>query len=134
MLDIELIRKRPDFVKEQLEKVQADSALVDKVLFADMQFRACTTILHELQANRKRRSSVKAELTEVERADRRITKQKIKYGQDEASRWRQERDAVMLQIPNLPHPNTPYGKNAAGNRIVKVWVPPDYPWQIPDIK
>ena len=56
MLDIKLIRERPDFVKGELAKRGVDPAEVDRLLEADLMRRKVQGQLDQLRADRKRRS------------------------------------------------------------------------------
>src|SRR5438093_13496903 len=55
MLDIRLIREKPEFVKERLATRGAGAeALIDEILECDKQRRAAETRLQQIQADRKR--------------------------------------------------------------------------------
>ena len=57
MLDIRLIREKPDFVKERLATRGGDTAtLVDAILESDALRRSAETELQKLNAERKRLS------------------------------------------------------------------------------
>ena len=57
MLDIRLIRERPDFVKERLAaRGGDDAAKIDDVLRVDGERRKAETSLQQLNADRKRLS------------------------------------------------------------------------------
>ncbi len=56
MIDIDLIRKQPDWVKQQLENLQEPSAIprIDRILELDKQRRACLVESETLQAERNK--------------------------------------------------------------------------------
>ena len=54
MLDIELIRERPQQVKDALQTVNADPACVDTVFALDVQRREVLTRVETLRAERNR--------------------------------------------------------------------------------
>src|SRR5271156_1299458 len=56
MLDIKLIRERPDFVKAELAKRGVDAIEVDRLLEADQKRRKLQAEVDQLRADRKRRS------------------------------------------------------------------------------
>ena len=56
MLDIKLIRERPDFVKGELAKRGVDPAEVDRLLEADQMRRKLQGEFDQLRADRKRRA------------------------------------------------------------------------------
>src|ERR1700676_4640187 len=68
MLDIKLIRERPDFVKGELAKRGVDPAEVDRLLEADWRRRKLQAEVDQLRADRKRRSREVGKLPPEERA------------------------------------------------------------------
>src|SRR5712671_6321072 len=56
MLDIKLIRERPDFVKAELAKRGIGAAEVDRLLGADQKRRKLQAEVDQLRADRKRRA------------------------------------------------------------------------------
>jgi seryl-tRNA synthetase len=68
MLDIKLIRERPDFVKGELAKRGVDPAEVDRLLEADQRRRKLQGEVDQLRADRKRRSREVGKLPPEERA------------------------------------------------------------------
>ena len=67
MLDIKLIRERPDFVKAELAKVQCPAAVVDELLEADRVRREALHTLESRRAERTRRSKEIGALPPAER-------------------------------------------------------------------
>src|SRR5258708_36196556 len=68
MLDIKLIRDKPDFVKAELAKRCIDPADVDRVLEADAVRRKLQANVDEMRADRKRRSKEIGKLPPEQRA------------------------------------------------------------------
>ena len=68
MLDIKLIRERPDFVKGELAKRGVDPAEVDRLLEADQKRRKLQGDVDQLRADRKRRAREVGKLPPEERA------------------------------------------------------------------
>src|ERR1019366_1626395 len=68
MLDIKLIRERPDFVKGELAKRGIDPAEVDRLLETDQKRRKLQGELDLLRADRKRRARDVGKLPPDERA------------------------------------------------------------------
>src|ERR1700730_13148830 len=68
MLDIKLIRERPDFVKGELAKRGVDPAEVDRLLDADQKRRKLQAEVDQLRADRKQRSREVGKLPPEERA------------------------------------------------------------------
>src|SRR5258708_26576968 len=68
MLDIKLIRERPDFVKGELAKRGVDPAEVDRLLEVDQKRRKLQGEGDQLRADRKRRSREVGKLPPEQRA------------------------------------------------------------------
>ena len=68
MLDIKLIRERPDFVKGELAKRGVEPAEVDRLLEADLKRRKLQAEVDQLRADRKRRSREVGKLPPDQRA------------------------------------------------------------------
>lgn len=54
-------------------------------------------------------------------AEMRQVSQKIKELDTEIAGVEEELQAMLLNVPNLPHPETPIGKNEADNREIRSW-------------
>ena len=128
MLDIRLIREKPDFVKERLAtRGGGDQPKIDEVLAVDLERRKMETALQQCNADRKRLSkeiggarSRGEEAAELEERVRRIGDEIAELVRQTAEAEERQRD-LLLNIPNLPHANTPVGTTAAENPIVRSW-------------
>ncbi|MEY4484070.1 MAG: serine--tRNA ligase [Verrucomicrobiota bacterium] len=134
MLDIRLLREKPDYVKERLAQRGGDFvALVDSVLAIDEHRRAAETERQGLQSERNRISKEigiakkKGEDTATIEAQVRGIGDRIEeIGREADTLDVQQRD-IMLSIPNLPHEACPVGETAEQNPEVRVWgVKPEY--------
>lgn len=128
MLDIRLLREKPDYVKERLAtRGGSFAALVDEVLSIDEQRRTAETERQRLQGERNRVSKEigmakkKGEDTSAIEAEVRGIGEKIdQIGRDADVLDGKQRD-LLLNIPNLPHDACPIGESAEQNPEVKVW-------------
>ncbi len=128
MLDIRLIRENPAQIKERLALRGGDAAaLVDDVLKCDAERRAFETDLQKLNADRKRISKdigmmrAKGEETaDLERQVREMGDDIGRLNQQTAEAEARQRE-LLLQIPNLPHPDAPVGTSAEDNPVVRIW-------------
>src|ERR1700685_1104596 len=68
MLDIKLIRERPDFVKSELAKRGVEPAEVDRLLEVDLKRRKLQGEVDQLRADRKRRAREVGKLPADQRA------------------------------------------------------------------
>jgi seryl-tRNA synthetase (EC 6.1.1.11) len=134
MLDIELLRKNPEFVKERLRLRREDyPRLVDEALRLDEERRS---ILRELEALRAERNAISKEIgrrkskgeqtAELEGKVKEI-KEKIEGLEAQLSKVEEQLKSVMLSIPNIPHQSVPVGKDETENVEVRRWgVPRDF--------
>src|SRR6267143_1915614 len=128
MLDIRLIRDKPDFVRERLAtRGGGDEARIDDVLRVDVERRKTETALQQLNADRKKLSKEiggkksRGESTgELEQHVRQIGEQ-VADVNARATAAEDEQNDLLLRVANLPHESVPIGKDAAANRVVRTW-------------
>jgi len=128
MLDIRLIREKPDFVRERLAtRGSGDEAKIDELLRLDSDRRKSETDLQRSQSERNRlskeigaRRSRKEPSEELEAEVRKIGEQIAGLTQ-RTQALDEEQRSVLLEIPNLPHGSVPEGKDPSANKIVREW-------------
>lgn len=125
MLDIRLIREQPEVVKEGLTKLFADPSLVDDVLRLDGERRALQTEVDVLKAERNQVSKEVAGIRDAAARHPLIEHSKelgalIAALDARVAETRARLDAVMLEIPNLPDPEVPVGKDDAENVVTRI--------------
>jgi seryl-tRNA synthetase len=128
MLDIRLIRERPDFVRERLATRGAElPQQIDEVLRVDSERRKLETQAQQLNAERNKLSkeigmlrSRKESSTEQESKVRAIGEEIARLN-EAAAATDASQTTLLLNLPNLPHPNAPIGADAGGNPEVRVW-------------
>ncbi|HEY4952114.1 MAG TPA: serine--tRNA ligase [Verrucomicrobiae bacterium] len=129
MLDIKLIREKPDFVRDRLATRGAgDETRIDELLKLDEQRRKILAEVETLKAQRNRVSKeIGALMGQKKTAEAEIKKTETKDLGDKISSLDQEaevvdalRNTLMLQLPNLPHASVVIGKSAADNPEVRV--------------
>src|SRR5208282_3999066 len=129
MLDIRLIRERPEFVRERLASRGAgDDVGVDELLRLDEQRRKLVAEVETLKAQRNRVSKeIGALMAQKKGAEADAKKQETRDLGDriaaldkEAAGADEERNRLMLRLPNLPHASVPLGKSAADNPELRV--------------
>ena len=136
MLDINLIRKQPDFVKQRLATRGAgDEAQIDEILRLDEQRRKA---LAEVEALKALRNKVSKEIgalmgqkklaeAEAKKAETKDLGEKIAALDKQTAEVDAARDTLMLRLPNLPHESVALGKTAEDNPVVRVHgTKPDY--------
>ncbi len=123
MLDLRLIRDQPDGVKAALATLGADPSMVDTVVRLDAQWRGLQTELNTLEQERNALSrDVSRQKDPSERQaliDRsRATGDQIGVLRTQVDDVKAQLDAIMLEIPNLPDPDVPVGKDDSENVVV----------------
>src|SRR5436305_519865 len=128
MLDIRLVREKPDFVRERLAtRGGGDEAKIDEVLGADVERRKLETVLQQLNADRNRLSKeIGKKLARGEAADElqervREIGDQIAVLNVQAAAAEAKQNNLLLQIANLPHESVPIGKDPSANRVVRSW-------------
>jgi seryl-tRNA synthetase len=124
MLDINLIREKPDLVRKSLSDRQLDTAPVDAILKLDEHRRA---ILTEAEALKAERNTVSKEISQLKGASDRQAKidamrtvgDKIATLDKEIAKIEEELKSVAATIPNLPDGRTPYGKDESENVVLR---------------
>jgi seryl-tRNA synthetase len=128
MLDIRLIREKPDFVRARLATRGAgDEATIDEVVRVDAERRQLETALQQLNADRNRlskeigRKRSSGEVTdELEQRVRQIGDQ-IADLNARATAAEAAQNNLLLQIANLPHESVPIGNDPSANRVIRAW-------------
>jgi seryl-tRNA synthetase len=128
MLDIRLIREKPDFVRERLAmRGGGDEAKIAEVLRVDAERRKIETQLQRLQADRNRLSKeigakrARNEPSEELEAQVRKIGDGISDLTQRANALDEEQRNLLLETPNLPHESVPVGKDPNANRVVRSW-------------
>jgi len=128
MLDIRLIREKPDFVRERLAmRGGGDEAKIADVLRVDAERRKIETQLQRLQADRNRLSKeigakrARNEPSEELEAQVRKIGDGISDLTQRANALDEEQRNLLLETPNLPHESVPVGKDPSANRVVRSW-------------
>jgi len=130
VLDIKLIREKPDFVRQRLAARGAgDDALVERILQTD---DARRKLLAEVEALKSQRNRVSKEIgalmgqkktaeAEAKKTETRELGERIAELDKKVADCDAERDKLMLQVPNLPHESVPAGKSAEDNPVIRTF-------------
>jgi seryl-tRNA synthetase len=130
MLDIKIIREKPDYVRERLASRGAgDEGKVDEVLRFDDQRRKLLGEVEQLKSLRNRVSKEigalmgqkKTEEAAAKKAETRNIGDQISSLDKQVAEVENGRDQILLRLPNLPHPSVAKGKTAEDNPEVRVW-------------
>jgi seryl-tRNA synthetase len=119
MLDINLIRKKPDWVKAEIAKLNAD-APIDQILVLDTRRRE---LLQEAEQLKQTRNRVSKEIGRTKDSDARQSKiaemrsvsDRIKTLDQQLRQVEKELRTTLLWVPNLPHSTVPVGAGEEEN-------------------
>ncbi|MCG2767674.1 MAG: serine--tRNA ligase, partial [Anaerolineae bacterium] len=123
MIDIKLVQECPDAVREALIK-RNSVAPVDEILSLDEKRR---TLLSETETLRARRNVVSRQISRMKddgerRAlidEMREVGTRIKALNVELHAVQSDLKTALLQVPNMPHPDTPVGSDENENVVVR---------------
>ena len=132
MLDIKLIREKPELVRQALEK-RGDSVALDSILEIDGRYRRLLRQTEELRAKHneasKQLSKSKEKPPELIAEMRQLGEQ-ISSLQQQTKEAKAKLDSLLLELPNMPHPSVPLGRGAADNVVVRTWgKPKEFPFK-----
>ena len=126
MLDIKLIREQSDLVKKGVSAKGYDPDLVDQAQKLDTQYRRHLHTSETLRASRNA-------LTKDQIGEGKKLKTELKQIESEADKTKSKLEEILSQIPNLPRPEAPLGKNETENVEVRKWgVPRKFDFQPKD--
>jgi len=112
MIDVNLLRESPEKFKKSLELKNGDPALINRFLDLDKDWRDKVTALDKLRA-------LKNTLGSDDRDKSRELKDKEKEYTAEIDILAKEREVIIEQIPNIPAPDVPCGKDESGNVVLR---------------
>lgn len=130
MLDVKLLRERPDYVRERLAARGAgEEARLAEVLTLDEQRRKALSEVEQLKSIRNRMSKqIGALMGQKKGAEAEAMKGEVRSIGDQISTLDTQvaeaeaaLDQRLLALPNLPHDSVPVGQSAEDNPVVREW-------------
>jgi len=128
MIDIRLIREKPDFVRERLAtRGGGDEEKIDEVLRVDAERRKTETELQRSQSERNRLSKEIGAKRSRDEPSEELEAQVRKIGEQigdltqRASSFDEAQRNLLMEIPNVPHESVQIGKDPSANRVVRTW-------------
>jgi seryl-tRNA synthetase len=124
MIDISLIRENPDRVRQAISARQMDPALVDRVVELDERRRELIQDVEALKAERNAASKEIGRMKDPAERQAKIDAMRLVGDRiaslDESLRQvEMQLNDAMAQVPNLPDPSTPVGKDESENVLLK---------------
>jgi seryl-tRNA synthetase len=117
MLDLKFIRENIDQVKKAVANRQTTAPL-DEILKLDKERRQKLLELEKLRQTRK------TVAREREKEKGRSLREKIKALEDKVNKLDKQLEDLLLQVPNIPQPSVPVGKDESDSPIVRSWGEP----------
>ena len=136
MIDIRLIREKPDWVKAEIAKLYLE-APIDEIVDLDQQRRQALIEADELKAKRNRvsksmgplrgrikkappekKAALEAEF-EATRQQMGEVNAQIKALDEQLREIDAQLEAAMLRVPNLPDPSVPLGADDSENIVLR---------------
>lgn len=118
MLDLKFIRENIELVRQAVAKRQ-DSAPLDEILELDQERRQKTLELEGLRHERKEAAREKKSINEG-----RSLRAKIRILEEEVRSLDKQLEELLLQVPNIPQPTVPSGKDENDSIVVRSWGEP----------
>jgi seryl-tRNA synthetase len=123
MIDLKLIREKPDLVREAIATLQL-TAPIDEILTLDEERRA---LLHKVEQLRARRNQVSKEIGRLRGApeaeplkeEMRQVGQQIKALDEQVKSVEERLNMALMEVPNLPHASVPVGVDESDNVVVR---------------
>jgi len=129
VLDLRLIRERPDEVQRALAQ-KGGAELIPEILATDVERRRLLKEVEDLKAQRNTASEAIGRAKKAgqdagaEQARMREVGDRIKALDAELKTVDEAIEALLVQLPNLPHPSVPPGKSDEENVEVRRWGTP----------
>ena len=129
MLDIKLIREKPEYVRENLKRRGDPEKLemLDSLIKWDREWRKNLTELNEL---RHQRRNITNEIAQLKKSGKEIAGKieeareidaKIEVLEKKVKEFEEKVNYYLMRLPNLLHESVPYGVDENDNVTVKTW-------------
>ena len=122
MIDIKLLREKPEIIKEALKKRGAEVD-VDYLRELDQRIRSLKKEIDDLRRKRNEISKQAPKVPEKIEEAKQI-KEELRKREERLAGLQKEFDSIFLLIPNIPLEDTPIGKDENDNVVVEKWGEP----------
>ncbi len=126
MLDVKFIRENINLVKQGI-KAKNETDNVDAIIEIDEKRRV---LIGEGEALKAKRNDVSAKVGQMKKAgedasavieEMNHVKTRIQQIDGELKRVEERLEAMLLTVPNIPHPSVPVGRTPDDNKVVSEW-------------
>lgn len=114
MIDINILRKNPDLVRETVRK-RRSNVDVERLIYVDTEFRSLS---NEIEGLRHQQKQIKFP-EEIEKA--RVLKNEIQQKKTMTETLEKERTSILEIVPNFIAPDNPEGEDDSGNVEIYRW-------------
>jgi len=122
MLDIKFIRENIDLVREAVAN-RRDTAPLDEILQLDSERRQKVLELEGFRHDRRETARQRRASKETIEEGREL-RAKIRALEEEVRTLDKQLEELLLQVPNIPHPTVPLGKDETDDVVVRSWGEP----------
>jgi seryl-tRNA synthetase len=124
MIDINLVRKNPNIIKESLKKRQMDSAVVDQLAELDEKWRAALTEAEVLKAERNKVSKEISNVKDKVKREKKISEMrkvgdKISALDEKVKIIETSLNNLIATVPNVLADAVPPGKDETENKVIR---------------
>lgn len=128
MLDLKLIRERPNWVKERL-RTRGKDYPIEEILLLDKRRR---TLIQKVENLRHLRKEISEKIGDLKKEGKELEakelsfqvkafNEEIKVLEDELKKIEDEIFYKLSLIPNIPHESVPIGRDETENVVIKRW-------------
>ena len=120
MIDINLLRQEPETVRQALINRQKDSSVVDEIIQLDSSRRQLLSDVEKLRADQNSLSrQFKGKPTEDQLKQASLIKENLKKLETDLKETEDKQNLILEEIPNIPAPDVPVGKDDSQNPVYK---------------
>jgi seryl-tRNA synthetase len=132
MLDIRLIRKKPNRIRENLTRRRdpKNLELLDHVIKVDKKWREILQKVNNLRRQKNEISSQIAKLikdeedTSIQKLEVKCILSQLSELESKMNHYQEELRYGLMRLPNLLHESVPYGKDDSDNVLIRTWGKP----------
>jgi seryl-tRNA synthetase len=135
LLSLQFVRENPDAVRKALRDRGADETPLDELLRLDEERRERLVESETLRAERNavgKRIGSTADAAERQRLieEMRVTSERIDVLEPRVKEIEERVRSLLLELPNIPHPDTPVGEGEEQNVVVRTeGTPPQFDFE-----
>jgi seryl-tRNA synthetase len=124
VIALQRIRDEPELIREGA-RLKGEPAPVDEILELDEKARMLRSDMETLRAEQNRETKeIRGRPTDEQRERLAGYKRRIQEAEEELGGLEARVQALLLEVPNPPHPSVPVGTSDADNVTVRTWGEP----------